>query len=50
MLPMSKIIEKAFEAKSFHKFKTRFQGMLVVMGFLGFRRRKAEVNYEKSAA
>lgn len=46
----SKIIEKALETKSLSQFKMRFQGMLTVMGFGGFRRRKAKVNYEKSTA
>lgn len=46
----SKIIEKIMEVKSIPQLKMKFQGMLTVMGFGGFRRKKAEGNYEKSIA
>lgn len=44
----SKIIEKVLEIRSFSQFKMRFQGMLTVMGFGGFKRKKAEKEYEKT--
>lgn len=34
----SKILEKALDIRSFSQFMMRFQGMLIVMGFGGFRR------------
>lgn len=46
----SKIVKQVLETRSFSQFKMRFQGMLTVMGFGGFRRKKGEVNHEKSAA
>jgi len=46
----SKIIGEVLEVRSFSQFKMKFQGMLTVMGFGGFKRKKAEVNYEKSAS
>lgn len=49
-LQPSKVIKHLFEIKSFAQFKMKFQGMLTVMGFGGFRRKEAEANYEKTAA
>jgi len=46
----TKVIEKILEIKSFTQLKMRFQGMLTVMGFGGFRRKKEKVDYEKKVA
>jgi radical SAM superfamily enzyme YgiQ (UPF0313 family) len=43
----SKIFEKLLEIRTFPQLIMRFQGLLTVMGFGGFKRKKAEADCEK---